>query len=237
MSVHSEHGGRALMDEQGHGAQAIAAESPVLAGTRLQRWRAPMVSSSLLLTIGSSSLLVGGFALLFVAGPLRFPLFIGPTLLAIILHLSAWAALGQGIRRLVREQGEGTKYRRALEWGFLGSLVGFGLGILALPLFVKNWTWILLSLSFPYFPTVYIPVVIGHAVTFAAASYFSTNERARGLLTLGGVTLFALGFGAIAGFITFSALNLQVTNVLVLIPGLTAIGYAVVLYGWMREVA
>lgn len=128
----------------------------------------------------------------------------------------------------------------AMKAAYVGSIVGFLLGLATLPLlftwdsyFGPAWLAILLFGRFPYVPSVFSPIVAFHAILFVLGVRTTTDRLAQALLMIAGSALLILATLALGNQLNtpdYPANPLQM-----LLAGLTSIGYGCAAAGWWRS--
>ena len=162
--------------------------------------------------------------------------FCAPLWLALSLYVVEsyflWRAIRDGDPRLDRRS------RSALLGGFLGSVLGFGLGLAALPVAVPGGTWwlpvwvmILVTGWFAFVPSVYGPVVASHAFLFLAGARVVRVRRAKGRIVSGSGVLLAVA--AIGIFLQVATAGTpEFFRIVPFVAGFTSAGYAAIAHGW-----
>ena len=162
--------------------------------------------------------------------------FWAPIWLALSLHLAGWGFLWRAIREEDPRIDRGT--RAVLSGAFLGSVLGFVVGLATLPVAVPGGTWwlpvwvmILVTGWFAFVPSVYGPVVASHAFLFLAGARMVRVRRAKGLIVSGSGVLLALA--AIGIFLQVATAGTpEFFRIVPVVAAFTSAGYAAIAHGW-----
>ena len=164
------------------------------------------------------------------------------TIAAIVVLLVGWERFFDGLPTPWNRPGPAavSLRERAMTWVFAGSSILVPIGILTLlfaypqstPWLPPAWTLALATGVFLYVPSVWTPVVLGHAATFLVGGTTLEDRVATwyviaGSAILVGVSVLAIVFQAVSG--------LSPGSLWWALSGLTSPGYALVAMGWRRE--
>lgn len=182
-------------------------------------------------------LMWGGVALLGIAPFAWITIyFCAPLWLALGLHFAGSCFLWRAIRD--EDPRIDRRSRVGLWGGFLGSVLGFLVGLAILPVAFPGRTWygpvwaaILLTGFFAFVPSVYGPVIAGHAIVFLVGTRVVQVRRAKGLIVSGSGVLLALAAVGIALQVV-TAGTAEFIRIVPFVAGMTSAGYAMVARGW-----
>ena len=201
----------------------------------------PLYTGTALFALGGALVLAGtpmaatGYP--WTPGPL-----LAATIAAIVVLLVAWERFFDGLPTPWNRPGPAAVSlpERAMTWVFAASSILVPVGIATLwfaypqstPWLPPAWTLALAFGVFLYVPSVWTPVVIGHAATFLVAGMILEDRTASSYVLAGsavlvGVSVLAIGFQATSGLVPGSPWWA--------LAGLTSPGYALVTLGWRRE--
>lgn len=188
-------------------------------------------SASVLLAVGGSLLFAGSLVQL---GWVRWSWMNLPVYIGMVALLAGWLGLGVSLPGSRTRAGLRQTLLNPTGLAFLGSLAGFGLGIMATLWAYPGPSWYLVSPSLPYIPVVYGPIVICQAITFLLSRMppmrgFSARE-----LVAGCAYLVVLAGFAIVGQLLSLRPGLELPLIWTL-AGFTGPGYAMVADACRRQ--
>lgn len=194
-------------------------------------WPSSSYSASVLLALGSSLLFAGSVVQL---GWVRWPWMNLPVYIGMVALLAGWLGLGMSLTGSRRRASRRQSLLRPTGVAYLGSLIGFGLGMIVILWAYPGSLWYLVSPSLPYIPVVSGPIVICQAIMFLLGSRLLIHESSASELVAGSAYLVTLASLAIAGQVLSFRLGLELPLIWSL-AGFTGPGYAMVADALRRQ--